>query len=94
MELRKNIKVFTVVHFFNENTADVVPATWILEDESQCYFPPKATLGLAKLQATAGAPYNPAWKLYSIRVIKSYGKGFLYIIFKRCSFHIKIINRL
>lgn len=70
-----DLKKFSVVHFVDENSYEVIPSTWITPDQTRGSFPSNKPKGLQKLQSTPDSPYNSAWPLWNIKIIKSYGKN-------------------
>ncbi|XP_035711730.1 uncharacterized protein LOC118437062 [Folsomia candida] len=64
-----DLKKFSVVHFVDENSYEVIPSTWITPDQTRGSFPSNKPKGLQKLQSTPDSPYNSAWPLWNIKII-------------------------
>lgn len=68
------LKSFSVVNFLIDNSVEVVPSSWITEDQKHCVFPSNKPQGLQKLQAQAGSKVDKSWPVWEITILKSYGK--------------------
>jgi hypothetical protein len=66
------ISNFSVVHFLNDDSVEVVPSKWITEDS--CKFPDKLTKGLGKLLRNSDKEPCDSWESYKIKLVKSYGR--------------------
>lgn len=65
---------YSIVHFPNEETVEIVPVTWINKEAdgtTECYWPP--TNFPAKLIKRAAYP-NEKWFLHECRVLQTCGK--------------------
>lgn len=70
----KDLKSFVVVHFYNsDDTYEVVPRHWISEDQTTSHFPAGPSKAVLKLQTNKNTSVDPAWPVYDINIIKSYG---------------------
>lgn len=55
-----------------EDEVEIIHDTWILPDGNNCYFPPYLKGQLKKALITKMQPRD-TWKIYSFRILKSYG---------------------
>jgi len=67
------LKAFTVVHF-EDDSVEVVPSTWITEDQQHCSFPDPPPKGFKKLQRAVGSEPEETWEKFPCKCIKSYGR--------------------
>jgi len=72
-------KTWTIVIFTDENTVEVVPSTWIVDNK--CYLP---SLTFEKLNAAIKnhEEVNTCWPSYPIRIIRNgtFGEYITYIV--------------
>lgn len=68
------LKTFSVVHFPTDNSYEVVPSSWISEDQISAYFPSNKPKGFQTLQSSSDGVADSSWPTWEISIIKSYGK--------------------
>lgn len=70
--------MFSVVHFYEDNSVAVVPENWITTDigtrQTQCVWPNEKNMTKIEVLVKKGVLPGKNWKLYEIRVLKTYGK--------------------
>ena len=64
------IKQFSVVLFTCDSSVSAVPSSWLFENNSKCYWPPK---GVNKLLKDADSIPGDDWLAFDIELKKSYG---------------------
>jgi hypothetical protein len=73
------LKTFSVVHFLSDNSVEVVPSTWVSGDQSNCFWPKKTPKNFDTIRDDPGSIPQPSWVAHDVKVIKSYGKYYIYI---------------
>ncbi|KAK1174685.1 hypothetical protein AOXY_G2231 [Acipenser oxyrinchus oxyrinchus] len=58
--------MYAITEFTETYEVEVVPTNWLVEGESQCYWPPFKSAGRTVQTRT---PALPTWPLYPVRVI-------------------------
>lgn len=70
--------MYTIVHFIDENSVEVVPSMWVKTSNngtSNCFWPPKHTFkgqALTKALESCIAP-DMQWDMYSAEILKVTG---------------------
>ncbi|OXA49202.1 hypothetical protein Fcan01_15515 [Folsomia candida] len=71
----KILKQFCVVEFIADQTIEVVPKTWLSEDNKKCTFPSNRPRGFKKIQEDPDSRPDPLWKSWEI-VVKTSSDSF------------------
>ncbi|OXA45205.1 hypothetical protein Fcan01_19794, partial [Folsomia candida] len=71
----KILKQFCVVEFIADQTIEVVPKTWLSEDNKKCTFPSNRPKGFKKIQEDPHSLPDPLWKSWEI-VVKTSSDSF------------------
>ena len=69
-----DLKSFVVVHFFEEDSVEVIPKTWLNNSLDHCCFLKKIPNNFSEIRSNSEAPPNSKWSKFPVLVIKSYGK--------------------
>lgn len=68
------LRKFCVVEFPVDKTIEVVPMTWLSDNNSKCAFPANRLKGFKKIQEDFESLPDPLWQIWDIILRKSYGK--------------------
>ncbi|OXA40659.1 hypothetical protein Fcan01_24605 [Folsomia candida] len=71
----KILKQFCVVEFIADQTIEVIPKTWLSEDNKKCTFPSNRPKGFKKIQEDPHSRPDPLWKSWEI-VVKTSSDSF------------------
>lgn len=84
-------KTWTIVIFTDEDSVEVVPSNWIVNDK--CYWPSMLTSEKLKTAIKHHDAVNTSWPTYPIRLIRNgtFGK---YIIITYCVLMYQLIKNL
>ena len=63
---------FSIAHFIDDNTVEVVPENWISREQDSCYWPPYRGTRLTTAVRSHEEPLL-SWTVYSIRIMETYG---------------------
>jgi len=72
-------KTFSIVEFTIDNSVEIVPSSWISENQQECKFPCPIPKGFLKVQSNIDSPTEENWTDYKISFVKRYGKSDFYI---------------
>lgn len=67
------IKKFAVIHFSEEQRYSSVPVTWLNEEKTICFWPPKKVKNCTALIKDPNSRPESNWKGYGITLVKVYG---------------------
>jgi len=68
-------KLFTIVEFVLDNGVEVVPSSWLTEEQNYCRFPNPIPRGFKRIQNDSSSIAREDWTLYEVGVVGSYGKS-------------------
>jgi hypothetical protein len=77
-----SVQIYAVVDFVGGNLTDIVPISWIVQENGQlaAYWPPKSKLTKAVINRD---PYSRAWQKCPVeRIVVKACKYFLHLAFK------------
>ena len=72
---------FSVVEFTEDETVEVVPSSWLLNNNQQCYWPCDPKLNKAKKKQYVRSEIDPLyhprlnWQIFDCSVLISTGRG-------------------
>ena len=69
-----DLKSFVVVNFDTDDSVEVVPATWISEDQSACPFPTTIPRNFGRLQIDPNSTPDSDWPVWGVTCVKGYSK--------------------
>lgn len=73
---------YSVVEFLEDKTVEVVPASWLLNDNRQCYWPLDPKLDKARKKNFVQSGIDPVeyprlnWKVFDCKILISTGERF------------------
>jgi hypothetical protein len=76
-------KMYSVVHFPEENAVEAVPSDWLVDDDTAVLWPPKYNDSALYKARLNGEPPNPVtWQKFTARRLGGSCKFFIVIIIK------------
>jgi len=77
--------MWSIVIFTEENAIEVIPTSWVVEEENRCYWPNEKGSSLQQKISSCEAPDKASWETYDVRYpgghLKVYSKLKIKILF-------------
>lgn len=77
----ERLKAYCVVNFLSDNSVEVVPATWLSEDQNNCFWPKKTPNNFRTLRDNPESVPLLGWEPHQVQVINAYGKELFVTIY-------------